>query len=99
MAHGRDTLQINMKAPVADFIAGLGTRYLPIHPRELVDDGSIDARAVGTGPGILTEMVQGSHIALDTNPTTGWASRCSTAWNCNEQSHRAIGCSPSAGSR
>jgi peptide/nickel transport system substrate-binding protein len=62
------TLKINMKAPVADFIVGLGTRYLTIFPRELVDNGDIETTAVGTGPAILKEMEQGSRIALDTNP-------------------------------
>ena len=62
------TLKINMKAPVADFIVGLGTRYLTVHPRELVDNDTIGAAAVGTGPGILTDMEQGSHISFDTNP-------------------------------
>ena len=44
------TLKINMKAPVADFIVGLGTRYLTVHRRELVDNDTIGAAAVGTGP-------------------------------------------------
>jgi len=47
------TLTITLKRPQPDFIYPLATAYTPIHPRELVDDGTIAQRAVGTGPVLL----------------------------------------------
>ncbi|MDA1062004.1 MAG: ABC transporter substrate-binding protein [Chloroflexi bacterium] len=62
------TLRINMGTVTADFIASLGGRYQTIFPRELVDDGSIDQKAVGTGPMIMTEAEAGSKITFEKNP-------------------------------
>jgi ABC-type transport system substrate-binding protein len=62
------TFKANMSTVTADFILPLAGRYQTIYPRELVDDGSIDTKAVGTGPMILTEAEQGSHITFVKNP-------------------------------
>jgi peptide/nickel transport system substrate-binding protein len=58
-----------MGTPVADFINPLAGRYTTIFPHELVDDGTIRQKAVGTGPMILKEMVPASHIAYEKNPS------------------------------
>jgi len=62
------TLKVNMKRAVADFVNPLGSRYQTIFPHELVDDGSIEKTAVGTGPMMLKEAVQSSHVMFDKNP-------------------------------
>ena len=62
------TLLITMSKPVADFINPLAGRYITIFPHELVDDGSIERRIVGTGPMIMKEAVQASHIKYEKNP-------------------------------
>ena len=62
------TLKINMGTVTADFILPLAGRYQTIFPRELVDDGTIDTRSVGTGPMILTGAEQGQNMTFDKNP-------------------------------
>lgn len=62
------TVTIRMSKPVADFINPLAGRYLTVFPHELVDDGTIRQKAVGTGPMILTEAAQGDHISYEKNP-------------------------------
>ena len=62
------TLKITMKKPVADFLVPLGSFYTTIHPREIVDDGSIEKTPVGTGPMIVKELVASSHVSLVKNP-------------------------------
>jgi peptide/nickel transport system substrate-binding protein len=62
------TLKVTMKQPVADFLNPLGSNKQTIFPRELVDDGSITQRGVGTGPMILKEMTPASRVTFDTNP-------------------------------
>ena len=62
------TLKINMATVTADFILPLAGRYQTIFPRELVDDGTIDTRSVGTGPMILTGAEQGQNMTFDKNP-------------------------------
>ena len=62
------TLKINMGTVTADFILPLAGRYQTIYPRELVDDGTIDTRSVGTGPMILTGAEQGQNMTFDKNP-------------------------------
>jgi ABC-type transport system substrate-binding protein len=62
------TLTITLKAPTADFLLPLGSRYQTIFPHELVDDGSIETKAIGTGPMILKEAVASSHVIWEKNP-------------------------------
>ena len=62
------TLKINMKRAVADFIAPLGGRHQTIYPHELVDDGSIEKKAIGTGPMILQEALPGERVVYVKNP-------------------------------
>ena len=62
------TFKITMGTVTADFILPLASRYQTIFPRETVDAGNIDTVVVGTGPMILTEAVDGSHLSFDKNP-------------------------------
>jgi len=62
------TLKITMKRPVADFIMPLAGRYIPIIPKELVDDGSIEKKAIGTGPMLLKEAIDGQRAYFERNP-------------------------------
>ena len=74
------TLTITMSKVTADFILPLASRYQTIFPRELVEDGSINERVVGTGPMILTELDPASRVTCSTRtPTTGSATYSSTA--------------------
>ncbi|MXW23943.1 MAG: ABC transporter substrate-binding protein [Chloroflexi bacterium] len=62
------TLNIHMSRVTADFILPLASRYQPIFPKELVDSGEVDSRAVGTGPMILTQPVEDDRVAFARNP-------------------------------
>ena len=62
------TFKANMSKVTADFLLPLAGRYQTLPPPELVDDGSIDLNPVGTGPMIMTEAEQGSHIDFVKNP-------------------------------
>ena len=62
------TLKITMANPTADFLNPLGSNKQTIFPRELVDDGTIETRAIGTGPMILTALESGQRVAFDRNP-------------------------------
>jgi ABC-type transport system substrate-binding protein len=62
------TLTITMAKPTADFLNPLGSNKQTIFPRELVDDGSIATRAVGTGPMILTQLESGQNVVFERNP-------------------------------
>lgn len=62
------TVKINMKRPVADFLLPLAGRYIPIIPPELVDAGLIERNAIGTGPMILREAVDGQQVVFEKNP-------------------------------
>ena len=62
------TYKINMGTVTADFILPMAGRYQTIFPRETVEDGSIEQTAVGTGPMILTDVAQGSHMNFVKNP-------------------------------
>jgi peptide/nickel transport system substrate-binding protein len=62
------TLKITLSKPLVDFVIPLGSRYQTIFPRELVDDGSITTKAIGTGPMILKEAAAANHALLDKNP-------------------------------
>lgn len=62
------TLVIKLKRPQPDFIFPLSTAYTTIHPKELVDDGSIKSRAIGTGPMIVERWQAGSGGSFVRNP-------------------------------
>jgi peptide/nickel transport system substrate-binding protein len=62
------TLKIKMSRPAADFLNPLGSQKQTIFPRELVDDGTISKRGIGTGPMILKEMIAASKVTFEKNP-------------------------------
>ena len=62
------TLKINMAKASADFLNPLGSNKQTIFPRELVDDGTIADRAIGTGPMILKEAIASDRVTFDKNP-------------------------------
>ena len=62
------SMTIQMSKVTADFILPLASRYQTIFPRELVDDGTISDKVVGTGPMILDEAEAGSHAVFSKNP-------------------------------
>ena len=62
------TLNIHMSRVVADFILPLASRYQTIHPNGLVDSGEIESKAIGTGPMILTELLEDFRVAFARNP-------------------------------
>lgn len=62
------TVVVHMKQPSPDFLTPIASRYLLIHPRELVDDGTIETRAIGTGPMILKEASPAQRVVLERNP-------------------------------
>ena len=62
------TFKIKMKRPVADFLNPLGSDKQTIFPRELVDNGEIGKKVIGTGPMILKEATAGQHVFFDKNP-------------------------------
>jgi peptide/nickel transport system substrate-binding protein len=62
------SLVIKLKRPQPDFIFPLSTAYTTVHPRELVDDGTIKTRAIGTGPMILERWDAGSGGSMRRNP-------------------------------
>jgi peptide/nickel transport system substrate-binding protein len=62
------TFKITMAHATADFLNPLGSNKQTIFPRELVDDGSIGSKAIGTGPMILTEATPAQRVAFDKNP-------------------------------
>ena len=61
-------LTITMSKVTADFILPLASRYQLIFPKELVDEGTIDQKVIGTGAMILDEAAQGSHATFNKNP-------------------------------
>ncbi len=62
------TLKVKMTRPVADFLNPLGSNKQTIFPKELVDDGTITKRGIGTGPMILKDMVASNKVTFDKNP-------------------------------
>ena len=62
------TLKVNMARPTADYIVPLASNKQTIFPRELVDDGTISDRVIGTGPMILKEVVASDHVSFERNP-------------------------------
>ena len=63
-----NTFQFTLSSPSPDFLIPFGTHFMSIYPRELVDQNLLDTRAIGTGPLIITEIEEGSHVILETNP-------------------------------
>jgi peptide/nickel transport system substrate-binding protein len=62
------TLKVTLTRPLVDFVIPLGSRYQTVFPRELVDDGTIAKRVIGTGPMILKEAIAANHVVLEKNP-------------------------------
>ena len=63
-----NTFQFTLSAPSPDFLIPFGTHFMSIYPRELVDQDLIATQAIGTGPLIITEIEEGSHVILEKNP-------------------------------
>ncbi|MYA19288.1 MAG: ABC transporter substrate-binding protein [Chloroflexi bacterium] len=68
LAPDPNTFQFKLKSPSPDFLIPFGTRLMGIYPHELVDQDLISTNAIGTGPLIVTEAEEGSHVALTKNP-------------------------------
>ncbi|MXZ45873.1 MAG: ABC transporter substrate-binding protein [Chloroflexi bacterium] len=62
------TVTIHMARVTADFIVPLASRHHPIFPKELVEGETIGTQGVGTGPMILVDAEQGSHVTFVRNP-------------------------------
>ena len=62
------TLKVQMKRPVADFLNPLGSDKQTIFPKELVDNGDIQKKVIGTGPMILQEATAGQKVTFTKNP-------------------------------
>jgi len=62
------TLKISLTKPTPEFEVPLAGRYQTIFPRELVDNGEIDKKVVGTGAMILKEAIAADHVTLTKNP-------------------------------
>ena len=62
------TFRIGMANPTADFLNPLGSNKQTIFPRELVDNGTIESKAVGTGGFIMTEGSPGQKVVFEKNP-------------------------------
>ncbi|MSQ36033.1 MAG: ABC transporter substrate-binding protein [Dehalococcoidia bacterium] len=62
------TVKITLNKPQPDFLIPLASRYTTIHPKELVDSGEIDKKAIGTGPMILKEAASGVGATFDKSP-------------------------------
>ena len=59
------TLKITLKKPLVDFINNLAGRYQTIFPKELVDDGSIEKKPIGTGPMIFQEAIATQRVTFN----------------------------------
>ena len=62
------TLKVKMKRAAADFLNPLGSDKQTIFPKELVDDGSIKEKVIGTGPMILKEALTADKVTFTKNP-------------------------------
>jgi len=62
------TLKVTLKQPSPDFIVPLAEQNNAIFPMELVDDGSIDTKIVGTGPMVFEAAEVGSFVKFRRNP-------------------------------
>lgn len=61
------TVVIELNAPDPDFIVPLAEQNLSIHPREIVEDGSIDNKLIGTGPYVADEIEPGQGVKYSRN--------------------------------
>ena len=62
------TVKLTLNKPQPDLLIPLASRYTTIHPKELVDSGEIDKKAIGTGPMILKEAASGVGATFDKSP-------------------------------
>lgn len=62
------TVVFKLKSPFAPFLGNLADPNAMILPKEIVDDGSVKKKAVGTGPFMIKEMVPGDYVLLEKNP-------------------------------
>ncbi|RJQ65182.1 MAG: ABC transporter substrate-binding protein [Desulfobacteraceae bacterium] len=63
------TVVVKTKKPYAALLSYISSPWCAIVAKEVVDQhGDLKRHAIGTGPFILTEFVQGSHINLVKNP-------------------------------
>ena len=62
------TLKVTLTRPSPDFIVPLAEQNNAVFPMELVDDGSIDTKIVGTGPMIFEAAQVGSFVRFAANP-------------------------------
>jgi peptide/nickel transport system substrate-binding protein len=62
------TLRIVLKSPTPEFELPLASRYQTIFPPELVDNGEIDKKVIGTGPMILQEATPAQRVTMVKNP-------------------------------
>ena len=62
------TIVFTLKDPFAPFLGNFADPNAMIVPREIVEDGSIKKKAVGSGPFMIKEMVPGDFVLLEKNP-------------------------------
>ena len=63
-----DTVIFKLKEPFAPLLGNFADPNAMIVPREIVEDGSIKKKAVGSGPFMIKEMVPGDYVLLEKNP-------------------------------
>ena len=61
-----NTFGMSIERPSPDFLVPFSLRWMGVYPRELEND--LDTSAIGTGPLIITEVEEGSHVNMVTNP-------------------------------
>ncbi len=61
-----NTFGMSIERPSPDFLIPFSQRWMGIYPRELEYD--LHTTAIGTGPLIITEVEEGSHVNMVTNP-------------------------------
>ncbi|MBM4415055.1 MAG: ABC transporter substrate-binding protein [Chloroflexi bacterium] len=65
----KKTVKITLKKPLADFMTPLASAYQTIFPKELVDSGELEKKAIGTGPMILKEAISAQRVTFEKNPS------------------------------
>jgi ABC-type transport system substrate-binding protein len=65
--NGDSTVIVKLKRPSPDFLIPVASRYLTMHPHEIVDDGSIERQPIGTGPMIFKEGKVDQHVVMERN--------------------------------
>ena len=61
-----NTFAMSIERPSADFLIPFSLRWMGVYPRELEND--FDTKAIGTGPLIITDVEEGSHVNMVRNP-------------------------------